>query len=263
VASNVVEVKDLVKRFNKRPVLRGVSFTISRGSIYGLLGPNGAGKTTIIKIICGVYKASEGSVIVDGLNLSKHVEKVRKKIGYMSQKFTLYEDLSVDENIRFYANIYGLKKDTKAKRIETLTTLVGLTVRGEDIVKTLSGGWKQRLALVCALLHEPPILILDEPTAGVDPVSRKMFWNIIRQLAREGLAVLVTTHYMDEAEFCDKISIIYDGKLIIEGTPKTLREKTGLRTLGEVFEESVSAYQDRETKTREAKQKTKTKRGLK
>ena len=253
----VVDVRDLVKKFAKREVLRGVSFNIGRGTIYGLLGPNGAGKTTIIKILCGVYKPTSGLVTIDGLNIQKHVEKVRKKIGYMSQKFTLYEDLSVDENIRFYANIYGLPKDKKKARIEELTKLVGLTARGEDIVRTLSGGWKQRLALVCALLHSPPILILDEPTAGVDPVARKMFWNIIRQLARDGLAVLVTTHYMDEAEFCDKVSIIYDGKLIIEGTPKALRERTRLRTLGEVFEKCVAEYQDKEEQSRKLRKQVK------
>jgi len=244
----VVVVDNLVKIFSRKEVLRGVSFNIRQGSIYGLLGPNGAGKTTIIKIMCGVYKPTKGSVYVSGMDVSKNMEKIRSRIGYMSQKFTLYEDLTVDENISFYANIYGLKSDVKKKRIDELTNLVSLTDRGESIVRTLSGGWKQRLALVCALLHSPPILILDEPTAGVDPVSRKTFWNIIRQLSKQGLSVLVTTHYMDEAEFCDKVSIIYDGKLIIEGSPLALIQKMGLRTLGEVFDKSITDYEAENTR---------------
>jgi len=235
----VVRVENLIKVFAHREVLKGVSFNIGRGSIYGLLGPNGAGKTTIIKIICGVYKATDGDVIVAKLDVSTQVEEVRRIIGYMSQKFTLYQDLTVDENLAFYADIYGLSGTNRKKRVQELCELVSLTDRGEDIVKNLSGGWKQRLALVCALLHSPPILILDEPTAGVDPISRKMFWEIIRQLATQGLSVLVTTHYMDEAEFCDIISIIYDGNLIIEGPPKELIKEAGVRTLGEIFEKSI------------------------
>ena len=246
----VVEVKGLVKSFARREVLQGVSFYIGKGSVYGLLGPNGAGKTTIIKIMCGVYRATKGTVTIAGMDVSRNMEKVRAKIGYMSQKFTLYEDLTVNENLAFYSNIYGLKGERKKQRIKELTELVSLVDRGDQIVRTLSGGWKQRLALVCALLHSPPILILDEPTAGVDPVSRKTFWRIINELAKQGLSVLVTTHYMDEAEFCSKVSIIHDGKLIIEGTPTNLRKQTGLRTLGEVFDKSITEYEHKKEQKR-------------
>jgi ABC-2 type transport system ATP-binding protein len=209
--AGIVEIENLVKRFGETMPVKGVSFSVQKGSVYGLLGPNGAGKSTIIKILCGVYHPTSGTVKVAGIDVDLKPEKVRRKIGYMSQKFTLYEDLTVRENLSFYADIYGLKGNEKKQRITELMALTNLTDRTEYIVRTLSGGWKQRLALVCALLHNPPLLILDEPTAGVDPVSRKTFWDIIQDLSSQGLSVLVTTHYMDEAELCDVVSIIYDG----------------------------------------------------
>ena len=257
----VVEIVDLKKSFGEKKVLKGVSLCIKQGMVYGLLGPNGAGKTTIIKIICGVYRPTFGTAFVAGIDVSKKPEQVRMKLGYMSQKFTLYEDLTVNENISFYSNIYGLNKALRRKRVEELTKLVELVDRGEQIVKFLSGGWKQRLALVCALLHSPPILILDEPTAGVDPMSRKLFWKIIRKLSQDGLSVLVTTHYMDEAEMCDEVGIIYDGLLVAEGSPERLMKTYNLRTLAGVFEKSIIDYDEKQAQA--IKQESIKKRGRK
>jgi ABC-2 type transport system ATP-binding protein len=249
-AEKIIEIENLVKKFGAKTTLAGVSFSVDKGKVYGLLGPNGAGKSTIIKILCGVYSATSGCCRVAGIDVSRELEKVRTKIGYMSQKFTLYQDLTVRENITFYADIYGLAAAKKRARVQELMELTELTDRTNSIVSVLSGGWKQRLALVCALLHSPPLLILDEPTAGVDPVSRKMFWTIIKELADKGLTILVTTHYMDEAEMCDEVSIIYEGTLIMEGEPKQLMQKMKARTLAEVFDKSVTECENEKERAR-------------
>lgn len=230
----IIEINNLKKSFGDHIAVNDVSLKIPSGKIFGLLGPNGAGKSTTIRMLCGVISPSSGSGTVLGFDLTQS-DLIKQNIGYMSQKFSLYTDLTVIENLRFYADIYSLKSDDKKNRISELLELTGLEDRQNFLAEHLSGGWKQRLALSCALLHNPKLLILDEPTAGVDPVSRRIFWETIRQLAKDGISILITTHYMDEAESCDEVAFIFDGKLLVKSTPAELIKEHNCTSLEDVF----------------------------
>ena len=213
----------LTKRFGDFVAVNEVSFEAPRGEIMGFLGPNGAGKSTIIRVLCGLLRPSGGRAEVAGVDVARYPERVRENIGYMSQKFSLYSDLSVVENLRFFGGVYGVKGERLAKRLAFAIDMAGLNGREGALAADLSGGWKQRLALGCAVLHEPAILFLDEPTSGVDPTSRRRFWDLIHTLAAEGVCVVITTHYMDEAEYCNRIALINGGKLVALGSPSELK----------------------------------------
>ena len=218
-----VVAENLVKRFGKFVAVNGISFRIARGEIMGFLGPNGAGKSTVIRILCGLLRASGGRAIVAGLDVARDPEGVRQHIGYMSQRFSLYRDLTVEENLRFFGGIYQVPANQLAERMRFAIEMAGLAGRERTLVATLAGGWQQRLALGCAVLHRPPILFLDEPTSGVEPASRRRFWDLIHALAGEGVSVLVSTHYMDEAEYCHRAALINQGRLIALGSPYELK----------------------------------------
>jgi len=224
-AENVVEVKNLEKHFGAFKAVAGVSFAVRRGEIFGFLGPNGAGKSTTIRMLCGLLAPTAGEGRVAGFDVRREAEKIKTRIGYMSQKFSLYDELTVEENIDFYSGIYRLPKDKKIARKDWVLDMAGLRDHRRTRTAELSGGWKQRLALGCAVLHEPPILFLDEPTSGVDPISRRQFWDLIYSLSEHGVTVFVTTHYMEESEYCDRLGIIYSGELIALGTPRELKTK--------------------------------------
>jgi len=220
---NSVEVHQLTRNFGNFIAVDHVSFEIPKGEIFGLLGPNGAGKTTTIRMLCGLLKPTEGKASVLGFDVADQSEQVKRNIGYMSQKFSLYNDLTVYENLWFYANLYGIQKERIKERIEELIEMAGLGGHEKQLTHNLSGAWRQRLALACAIVHEPPMLFLDEPTAGVDPVSRREFWEMIYTMAGQGVSVLATTHYMDEAEFCNVIGMMYRSRLIALNDPDTLK----------------------------------------
>jgi ABC-2 type transport system ATP-binding protein len=213
----------LTKRFGDFVAVDAVSFEASAGEIIGFLGPNGAGKSTTIRILCGLLRPSAGRAEVAGFDVARFPERVREHIGYMSQKFSLYSDLSVMENLRFFGGVYGVKGARLDERLKFAIDMAGLKDRTDALVADLSGGWKQRLALGCAVLHEPAILFLDEPTSGVDPASRRRFWDLIYSLAGDGVCVVITTHYMDEAEYCNRIALINAGKLAALGSPSELK----------------------------------------
>lgn len=235
-APPAIEVSHLTKRFGSFTAVDDICFRIPKGCIFGFLGPNGSGKSTTIRMLCGVLHPTSGHARIMGRDVVKETEAVRHSLGYMSQRFSLYEDLTVEENLDFYAGIYGLSKQVRDSRKEDLVHMANLEGKERKLAGTLSGGWKQRLALGCALIHKPDLLILDEPTAGVDPVSRRVFWEIIHALARQGITVLVTTHYMDEAESCDLVSFILDGKIIDHDTPQQLiAGQAGAENLEDVF----------------------------
>jgi ABC-2 type transport system ATP-binding protein len=218
-----IVVEDLGKRFGRFTAVDHVSFQVGRGEIMGFLGPNGAGKSTIIRILCGLLSASAGRAWVAGIDVSRDPEAVRQRIGYMSQKFSLYRDLTVEENLRFFGGIYLVPPNILPERIRFAIEMAGLSGREHARVATLAGGWQQRLALGCAVLHRPSILFLDEPTSGVEPTSRRRFWDLIHALAAEGVTVLVSTHYMDEAEYCNRVALINQGRLIAIGSPEELK----------------------------------------
>lgn len=218
-----VVVRDLEKRFGRFIAVNRISFEVTPGEIFGFLGPNGAGKSTTIRMLCGILTPSGGSGIVAGFDICRETEKIKSRIGYMSQKFSLYEDLTVEENINFYSGIYRIPAAQRSARKEWVLAMAGLTEHRQALTAILPGGWKQRLALGCAVLHEPPIVFLDEPTSGVDPISRRRFWDLIYDLAGRGVTVFVTTHYMEEAEYCDRIGIVYRGELIACGSPEILK----------------------------------------
>ena len=223
-ASEIRIIADhLTKRFGDFVAVNEVSFEARRGEIIGFLGPNGAGKSTTIRILCGLLRPSGGRAEVAGFDVARYPERVRENIGYMSQKFSLYGDLSVMENLRFFGGVYGVKGSRLAERLKFAIDMAGLEGRSDTLVADLSGGWKQRLALGCAVLHEPAILFLDEPTSGVDPESRRRFWDLIYALADEGVCVVITTHYMDEAEYCNRIALINGGRLAALGSPSELK----------------------------------------
>lgn len=221
---SAVVVKDLTRVFGNFVAVDHVSFNVRRGEIFGFLGPNGAGKTTTIKILCGLLSPSSGEGYVVGWSVSDSPEEIKKHIGYMSQKFSLYEDLTVKENIDFFGGIYGLTGAKKADRQEWVMEMAGLTDKATMLTGELPLGWKQRLALGCAVIHEPPVLFLDEPTSGVDPLSRRSFWELIHSMASQGVTIFVSTHYMEEAEYCNRLALMSRGKIIALGTPAELKK---------------------------------------
>ncbi len=220
-----VRVKNLERRFGDFVAVDRISFEVPRGEIFGFLGPNGAGKSTTIRMLTGLLIPSGGTGWVAGKDIRAQGEAIKETIGYMSQKFSLYEDLTVEQNLDFYGGIYRIPKEKKAARKAWALEMAGLTGREKSLTRELAGGWRQRLALGAAILHEPTILFLDEPTSGVDPISRRNFWDLIRSLAQDGVTVFVTTHYMDEAEYCDRLALIYRGRIIALGTPDQLRQE--------------------------------------
>jgi ABC-2 type transport system ATP-binding protein len=226
-----VEVKNLSKRFASFIAVNDVSFTVERGEIFGFLGSNGAGKTTTIRMLCGLLTPTSGSARVSGFDLSTQAEQIKQTIGYMSQKFSLYDDLSVEENIEFFSGVYGVALVLRKERKEYVLKMAGLQDRAGTMTRLLPGGWKQRLALGCAILHQPPILFLDEPTSGVDPIARRNFWDLIYQLSAEGHTIFVTTHYMDEAEYCHRLALMHRGRIIALGSAQELREALKSHTL--------------------------------
>jgi len=226
MADDQVVVEGLSKHFGDFIAVDQVSFRIHAGEIMGFIGPNGAGKSTLIRVLCGLLRPSAGTAFVNGIDVAKDPDRVREHIGYMSQKFSLYNDLSVLENLRFFAGVYQVPVDALQERLRFSLDMAGLTGREQALVSTLAGGWKQRLALSCAILHRPRILFLDEPTSGVDPASSRRFWDLIHTLSADGVTVLVSTHYMDEAEYCNRIALINRGSLIAVGTPSELKHRT-------------------------------------
>ena len=220
-----VSVQNLVKRFGSFVAVDQVTFEAEAGEIFGFLGPNGSGKSTTIRILCGLLRPTSGEAHVAGLSVATQPELIRRRIGYMSQRFSLYNDLTVIENIRFFAGMYSVTGDELRRRLAWVLEMAGLSGRQRSLTATLSGGWKQRLALGCAILHKPPIVFLDEPTSGVDPLSRRRFWELIQQLRSDGVTIFVTTHYMDEAEYCNRLALIDCGKLIAMGTPAQLKQR--------------------------------------
>ena len=218
-------VENLEKRYGDFQAVNKVSFQVKRGEIFGFLGPNGAGKSTTMRMLCGIIVPTAGKASVLGFDVFTEAEKIKSHIGYMSQKFSLYEDLTVEENIDFYSGIYQIPPEEKTTRKEWVIQMAGLDEHRKSLTSVLAGGWRQRLALGCALLHKPPVIFLDEPTSGVDPISRRSFWDLIYELATEGVTVFVTTHYMDEAEYCDRLAMIYRGELVAIGTPDELKSR--------------------------------------
>lgn len=225
-ASEAVHVENLRRSFGTFTAVDGINLRVSKGEIFGFLGPNGAGKSTTIRMLCGLLMPTGGKGSVAGYDIIAQPEEIKKRIGYMSQRFSLYEDLTVGQNIDFFTGIYGVPKEKRGTRKEWVLEMAGLKDRRDSLTKSLAGGFKQRLALGCAILHEPSILFLDEPTSGVDPVSRRNFWNLIYSMSRSGVTVFVTTHYMDEAEYCDRLALIYKGRIIAEGRPADLKERS-------------------------------------
>lgn len=230
-----VQVEKLTRKFKKFMAVDHISFAVYEGEIFGFLGANGAGKTTTIRMLCGLLMPTSGSGEVAGFDIMQQSEKIKQHIGYMSQKFSLYNDLTVAENINFYGGIYGLQNHELEARKEYLLTDLHLGDWRNRLTRDLPLGWKQRLALGCAVLHDPPIIFLDEPTSGVDPISRREFWNVIYELASAGKTVFVTTHYMDEAEYCNRLSIMYQGQIIALDSPSALKKTYQKKNIEDVF----------------------------
>ena len=230
-----VDIRELTRRFGALTAVSRLTLAVQRGEVFGLLGPNGSGKTTTIRMLCGLLEPSEGDATVAGVDVRAAPERVKTQIGYMSQRFGLYEDLTVRENLEFYGGIYGLSGAAQRERTDQVVAFLGIGARLGQLAGELSGGWKQRLALGCALLHRPPVLFLDEPTAGVDPAARRNFWRAIHELAQGGTTVLVTTHYMDEAQRCDRLGMMSLGHLIALGTPAQVAQQVGGKTLEDAF----------------------------
>ncbi len=239
-----VKVKGLTRTFGDFVAVDNISLSVKKGEVFGFLGPNGAGKSTTIKMLCGLLLPSNGSGTVGGYDIITQSEEIKKTIGYMSQKFSLYDDLTVEENINFFSGIYTVPEKQKEARKQWALEMAGLKDKKGAITKTLPGGFKQRLALGCAILHEPPILFLDEPTSGVDPISRRNFWKLIYEMSKAGTTVFVTTHYMDEADYCDRLALIYRGKIIAEGTPNELKLEHMTRDVLEMEVDRVADAMD-------------------
>jgi ABC-2 type transport system ATP-binding protein len=234
-----VHVTDLRRTFGDFVAVDNISLQVRRGEIFGFLGPNGAGKSTTIRMLCGLLMPTGGIGTVGGFDINKESELIKQVIGYMSQKFSLYDNLTVEENINFFSGVYNVPKEKKTERKEWVLDMAGLKEERNILTRTLATGFKQRLALGCAILHEPHIIFLDEPTSGVDPISRRNFWNLINEMSQAGTTVFVTTHYMDEADYCDRLALIYRGKIIAEGTPDELRRKYMTRDVLEVNVDKV------------------------
>jgi len=232
---NAVSVSKLSRHFGKFIAVDEISFEVNKGEIFGFLGANGAGKTTAIKMLCGLLKPTSGEATVAGFSINSETAKIKKNIGYMSQKFSLYDDLTVKENIEFYGGIYGLSREKISGKTDQLISELNLDKMKNSLTRSLPLGWKQRLALSTSLLHDPSIIFLDEPTGGVDPISRRNFWRIIYEIAGSGKTVFVTTHYMDEAEYCNRVSIMHKGKIIELGTPTGLKQKYDKTTMQDIF----------------------------
>jgi len=231
-----VETRHLTRRYGPIVAVRDLNLSIAKGEVFGLLGPNGSGKTTTIRMLCGLIAPTEGTAIVAGVDVREAPDKIKELIGYMSQRFGLYEDLTVAENMDFYGGIYGLEGPSRRGRIAEVVAFLGLDRRLDQLAGTLSGGWKQRLGLACALMHQPSVLFLDEPTAGVDPAARRGFWQTIHRLATEqGTTVIVTTHYMDEAGRCGRVALLSQGHLIALGTPDEVAQQVGGQDLEDAF----------------------------
>ena len=220
-----VEIEDLVKRFGDFVAVDRVSLKVLKSEIFGFLGPNGAGKSTTIRILCGLLRPTAGRASVGGHDVATEAETIRRNIGYMSQKFSLYDDLTVEENIHFFSGIYGVPEALRAERRDYVLRMAGIEERRGTMTRLLSGGWKQRLALGCAILHDPPILFLDEPTSGVDPIARRAFWDLIYELSAAGRTIFVSTHYMEEAEYCHRLALMYRGRVIALGSPRELKDE--------------------------------------
>jgi ABC-2 type transport system ATP-binding protein len=229
-----IEVRDLTRAFGAFKAVDRLSFDVQPGEIFGFLGANGAGKSTTIRMLCGLLRPTSGSAMVGGIDVARDPEAVKRRIGYMSQRFSLYEQLTVNQNIEFFGGIYGLRGPALEARRQFVLEMAGLEGREDTKTSDLAGGWRQRLALGCAILHQPPIVFLDEPTGGVDPLSRRRFWDLIGELSRQGVTVLVTTHYLDEAEHCHRIAIIHAGRLAALGTASTLKDRFADRPIVEV-----------------------------
>jgi ABC-2 type transport system ATP-binding protein len=230
-----IRTEKLVKKFGDFVAVDHVSLEVGKSEIFGFLGPNGAGKSTTIRILCGLLSPTSGSATVGGYDVARDPESIRRNIGYMSQKFSLYDDLTVEENIDFFSGIYGVPAARRAERKGYVLKMAGLEERRTSMTRQLSGGWKQRLALGCAILHDPPILFLDEPTSGVDPIARREFWDLIYQLSEAGRSILVSTHYMEEAEYCHRLALMYRGRIIALGAPRSLKEELQSRQLVELI----------------------------
>jgi ABC-2 type transport system ATP-binding protein len=236
-----VEIDDLLKTFGDFVAVDHVSLKVSKGEIFGFLGPNGAGKSTTIRVLCGLLTPSSGRASVGGIDVARDPETIRRNIGYMSQKFSLYDDLTVEENIHFFSGIYGVPKNLRAERRDYVLKMAGIEEQRTTMTRLLPGGWKQRLALGCAILHDPPILFLDEPTSGVDPIARRGFWDLIYQLSEAGRTVFVSTHYMEEAEYCHRVALMYRGRVIALGSPRELKDKLGVSSMEDVFIAMIEA----------------------
>jgi ABC-2 type transport system ATP-binding protein len=231
----VIEVKNLVKKFGSFVANDNLTFEVHKGEIFGFLGANGAGKTTAIKILCGLQSPSSGEIKVAGFDVYHQTNLIKKNIGYMSQKFSLYEDLSVKENFQFYGGIYGLSRKEIKDRTRYFLEKLELTDAADKVLREIPLGWKQKLAFSVAIMHQPKIVFLDEPTGGVDPITRRQFWDMIYEAANEGITVFVTTHYMDEAEYCNRVSIMVDGRIEALDTPAGLKAKYGVKSMNDVF----------------------------
>ncbi|WP_416867152.1 MAG: ABC transporter ATP-binding protein [Imperialibacter sp.] len=235
MSSSIIEVENLTKRFGTFKAVDSISLEVKQGEIFGFLGANGAGKTTAMKMLSGLLSPTSGKAMVAGFDVFKQQNQIKKSIGYMSQRFSLYDDLTIKENIRFYGGIYGLKRKQWKEKGESLIKRLGLDEVEGKLLKDLPLGWKQKLAFSIAILHDPKIVFLDEPTGGVDPITRRQFWEMIYEAAHDGITVFVTTHYMDEAEYCDRISMMVDGRVEAYDTPEGLKKQYGVKTMNEVF----------------------------
>ena len=254
---NVIEVKDLTKKFGNFTANDKLTFSVRKGEVFGFLGANGAGKTTAIKILCGLSKPTSGDISVGGYDVYTQPEEIKKNIGYMSQKFSLYEDLTIAENFRFFGGIYGLKKAEIKQKTSFYLQQLDMENARDKIIKSVPLGWKQKLAFSIAVMHDPDIVFLDEPTSGVDPITRRQFWDMIYNTAREGITVFLTTHYMDEAEYCERVTILVDGRIEALDTPMALKKQFGGSTMEEVFvklaRKELTVDRNQETKDRKQK----------
>ncbi len=233
--NHIISVKDLTKKFGSFTAVDKITFDVRPGEIFGFLGANGAGKTTAMRMLCGLSIPTSGKATVAGFDVYRQTESIKKNIGYMSQKFSLYEDLTVKENIDFYGGVYGLSRERRKEKTEFLIDLLKIEEARNKLIKSLPLGWKQKLAFSIAIIHEPKIVFLDEPTGGVDPITRRQFWDMIYEAADRNVTVFVTTHYMDEAEYCSRVSMMVDGRIAALDKPEKLKEQFGVGTMHEVF----------------------------